>query len=317
MTTFAEPSTEIVPIESAMPVEERPTILIVDDSRISLTVVRRLIEANFDCDVETAENGKLALKYCRKHTPAAVITDMQMPEMDGLELVEALKEDLPGVPVILMTAEGSEDIALRALRAGAVNYVPKQHLARDLPSTITHVLKAARVDRRKQRLLNSLGRRESEFILENDATVVPLLVAMFQEELSGMGLCTSSTRIRIGVALEESLLNALYHGNLEVSSELRRQDDRAYYEQIELRRKQSPYKERRVRVAAKFTRDEARFVIRDEGPGFDVSKLPDPSDPANLEKPSGRGILLIRTFMDEAIHNERGNELTLVKKRPG
>lgn len=315
MTTFAEPYTALESIEASHFVDERPTILIVDNSWISRTDVRRLIKANCDCDVQMAENGKLALKYCRKSPPAGVITDMHMPDMNGLELVEALKEDVPGVPVILMTTEASEDIALRAWRAGAVNYVPKHHLTRDLPSTVTNVLKAARVDRRKQRLLDSLGRRESEFVLDNDATFVPLLVAIFQDELSGMGWCTSSTRIRVGVALEEALLNAVYHGNLEVSSELRRYDDRAYYEQIQQRRKQSPYKDRRVRVTATFTRDEARFVIRDEGPGFDVSKLPDPSDPASLDNPSGRGILLIRAFMDEAVHNDRGNEWTLVKRR--
>ena len=57
------------------------------------------------------------------------------------------------------------------------------------------------------------------------------------------------------------------------------------------------------------------FVIRDEGPGFDVSKLPDPTDPANLEKRSGRGLLLMRAFMAEVKHNARGNELTLVWRR--
>ena len=57
------------------------------------------------------------------------------------------------------------------------------------------------------------------------------------------------------------------------------------------------------------------FVIRDEGPGFDVTTLPDPTDPENLLKPSGRGLLLIRTFMDEATHNATGNEITLVRRR--
>jgi len=60
---------------------------------------------------------------------------------------------------------------------------------------------------------------------------------------------------------------------------------------------------------------EACFTIRDEGPGFDPSKLPDPTDPENLLKASGRGLLLIKTFMDEVTHSANGNQITMVKRR--
>jgi len=55
-------------------------------------------------------------------------------------------------------------------------------------------------------------------------------------------------------------------------------------------------------------------VVRDEGSGFDPAALPDPTAPANLERVSGRGVLLLRTFMDEVIYNELGNAVTLVKR---
>ena len=56
-------------------------------------------------------------------------------------------------------------------------------------------------------------------------------------------------------------------------------------------------------------------MIRDEGEGFDPATLPDPTDPANLEKASGRGILLMRTFMDEIVYNNQGNSVLLTKHR--
>ena len=61
--------------------------------------------------------------------------------------------------------------------------------------------------------------------------------------------------------------------------------------------------------------EKAVFTIRDEGPGFNPSTLPDPTDAANLEKPGGRGVVLMRTFADEISYNETGNEVTLVKYR--
>jgi len=57
------------------------------------------------------------------------------------------------------------------------------------------------------------------------------------------------------------------------------------------------------------------FIVRDEGPGFDPSALPDPTDPENLLKPCGRGVMLIRTFMDQVNFSAKGNEITMVKRR--
>jgi anti-sigma regulatory factor (Ser/Thr protein kinase) len=68
-------------------------------------------------------------------------------------------------------------------------------------------------------------------------------------------------------------------------------------------------------VETRCTGDEVMVLVRDEGKGFDPDSLPDPTEPENLERAYGRGMLLIRTFMDEVRHNERGNEITMVKRR--
>ncbi len=65
----------------------------------------------------------------------------------------------------------------------------------------------------------------------------------------------------------------------------------------------------------KLARNRAVFVIRDAGPGFDLSALPDPTCLPNLEKSSGRGIFLMRIFMDRVAYNTFGNAVTLVKYR--
>ena len=91
--------------------------------------------------------------------------------------------------------------------------------------------------------------------------------------------------------------------------------DGAFERAAAARRLEAPYRDRRVSVTAEITPTGATFVVADEGPGFDVSALPDPTDPANLELPSGRGVLFMRTFMDDVRYNPTGNRVTLVKKR--
>lgn len=298
-------------VSSASPTQ----VLVVDDSPVDRRLAGGILEKGGEYRAVYAGNGAEALAAMEQRMPGVVLTDLQMPEMDGLELVEAIREKYPLVPVILMTAHGSETIAIQALQLGAASYVPKKELATDLLAILDQVLAASRAGLSQQRLLECLTQMESRFVLENDRSLLPVLVSHLQEELTRLNLCDQSVRIRVGIALEEALVNALYHGNLEVSSALRQENDQAYHELAEERRQALPYRDRRIYVDAKFSRYEAAFIVRDEGPGFDRSQVPDPTDPDNLGKSSGRGLLLIQTFMDEVHFNESGNQITMIKRR--
>jgi CheY-like chemotaxis protein/anti-sigma regulatory factor (Ser/Thr protein kinase) len=301
--------------------EERPAeppmhnVLVVDDATVDRHLAGAIVEKIDGWQATFAANGHEALESLRARTPDVVLTDMLMPEMDGLELVRAIRAKHPLVPVILMTAHGSEDIAIEALRSGAASYVPKKSLARDLADTLDGVLAASQSNRQEQRILDSLIHSESQFLLENDMAFVAPLVGHLEHSLERMRLVERSGLVLLGVALHEALTNAILHGNLALSSELRETNEKEYYRLAQERRTQPPWSERRVFVKTTLTRQEATFVIRDEGEGFDPEVLPDPTDPANLGRVSGRGLLLIQTFMDRVEHNERGNQITMVKHR--
>ena len=88
-----------------------------------------------------------------------------------------------------------------------------------------------------------------------------------------------------------------------------------FEEMIRQRQQTDPYASRRVNLKTELTQESARITIEDCGPGFDVSGLPDPRDPQRIAISSGRGVLLMRSFMDEVIYNGSGNRVTLVKLR--
>jgi anti-sigma regulatory factor (Ser/Thr protein kinase) len=163
--------------------------------------------------------------------------------------------------------------------------------------------------------MRRLVRQDIEFVIENDLELVASMVQYFQDTAFAMGVCDETDRMRIGVALQEALTNASFHGNLEMSSELRESDHRDYYELAQKRAGLPPWSTRRIYVTSRFTANEVEFRIRDEGPGFNPNGLPNPTEPANLDRASGRGLLLIHSFMDEVRHNESGNEVTLIKRR--
>ena len=104
---------------------ETPLILAVDDSPTQVMGMQILLQ-KAGYEVVTAANGMEAMTLVGQTRPTLVVTDLQMPELDGLELVDALRTDYPGLPIILTTAKGSEDIAAEALRRGE----PKSILAK-------------------------------------------------------------------------------------------------------------------------------------------------------------------------------------------
>lgn len=290
-------------------------VLVVDDSRVDRLFVEELLAESDALVVETVASAREALARLAAGTVEIVVTDLVMPEMDGLELTKEMRRRRPEVPVILMTAKGSEQVAVDALKAGAASYVPKDMLTQELRGTIERVLDVVGRVRERERLKEAMRRSETSFVVPNDTKLIRIVVKHLQECAALIGIGDETTNTQIGVALQEALINAALHGNLEVGSELRESDMCAYEGLLQERAAQPPYRDRAVYVEALLTHDEARFIIRDQGPGFDPSTLPDPRQADNLHKVSGRGVLLMRAFMDEVNYNPSGNEVTLVKRR--
>jgi len=289
-------------------------VLVVDDSALDRRLATRMLE-EIGLDVVGATHGRDAVRLIELSVPDLVLTDMQMPEMDGLALVQHVTEAYPAIPVILMTAFGSEELAVKALQIGAASYVPKQNLARDLVGTVKNVLAVARARHATRAMLGSLTRIESDYVLSNTLEGLDSLLGQIKEQMRQMKVFGEHEILRIGTALYESLVNAIEHGNLELKSadrELPHQDYRRLFEE---RSQKSPYRSRHVYLTSSLSRNRAEFTLRDQGPGFDVSKLRDPTAPENVDQVNGRGLFLIRTFMDEVRFNARGNEITMIKRR--
>ena len=290
------------------------TILVVDDNGIDRRHAGKCVEQE-GLTAIYAENGREALSVLDRESPDVVLTDLQMPEMDGLQLVARMRDDHPSLPVVLMTAFGSEEIAVAALRAGAASYVPKRHLRKELGDAIRMVLNAVEAVQERDQVREFLKRSEATFELGYEPAGPRALISYLQDSLTQLNFSDEVGVLQVSTALTEALANAAEHGSLELDSALREESSEAYYSLGRERAKIPPYCDRRVYVTVRLTPTEATYIIRDEGPGFDPSNLPDPTDPENALKTSGRGIMLIRMFMDEVRFNEKANEVTMIKRR--
>ncbi|QDU39347.1 Luminescence regulatory protein LuxO [Maioricimonas rarisocia] len=289
------------------------TILIVDDNPVEQRYVARVLRSAIEeFEVIYADDGRDAVVALNRQPVDLVLTDLHMPEMNGLELLSVARRQFRDVPIVIMTSRGSEQAATDALRRGAANYIPKKALEAELPDLCSHVLELSRQRREEEEAAAWTVQQRIVFELPSRMLAAAKLARHLQKMCSSTSRLDGTTRARLGVAVEEALLNAVVHGNLEIGSELREFEDESFAELVGQREKQSPYCERTVRVVYESSESEIRFVIRDQGPGFDVAQLPDAASDENLMKASGRGILLMRCFMDEVSFNGEGTEVTMV-----
>lgn len=290
-----------------------PTVLIVDDDDVDRELAQRCLAPLEGIHLIFASNGIQALETIPKDKPDLILTDLRMPGMDGLKLVEHVRDEYSSVPIVLMTSQGSEQIAVKALKAGAASYVPKSDLKESLLDTIQSVLILLETRQSRDRVLKYLGSNNTNFDLVNDPEMIYPLAGYFHENLERLGFANNAIRTQIGMALMEAMANAMIHGNLEISSELRRESRSDYNNLIKKRMSESPYAERRVQCTAKESPEFVEYSIADEGRGFDPRTIPNPTESENLLLSSGRGIMLMQTFMDDVQFNSVGNAVVMKK----
>ncbi|MFQ5960090.1 MAG: response regulator [Candidatus Methylomirabilales bacterium] len=118
------------------------TILLVENDEDTREGLRRLLRRQ-GYTVDGVGNGMEALQYVERHPCALVITDMLMPGMDGLALLERLRELRPGLPVLLITAFGDWGSYARAIELGAASYLTKPFRSWELLREVQSVLDTA------------------------------------------------------------------------------------------------------------------------------------------------------------------------------
>jgi serine/threonine-protein kinase RsbW len=137
----------------------------------------------------------------------------------------------------------------------------------------------------------SVPPRPVELTIASDLAEARRIQGEIEQALHG-GRFTDHDIFAIRLAVEEALVNAIKHGN---------QMDRA----------------KNVRVVYHISPDRFEVEIADEGPGFDPGDVPDPTAPENLERPCGRGLLLMRHYMTEVAYHDRGRAVRMAKVRNG
>ena len=216
-----------------------------------------------------------------------IISDLTEDDDGGVQIIGELKRKKLLVPIVVSSGEAHQHVIVKAFKLGAANFLRRPFDTDELRNIVEKTLGY------KLRFVEDLKvmpyvHEKIEFELPSDLSLMNGVLHYLHERVTRLGVIKPD-RSNLFIALDEAFVNAVKHGNKNDQHKL-------------------------VRITAELSAKEARFTIEDEGEGFNVSDIPDPRDPANLFKTSGRGVLLIYNIMDEVEYNERGNSLTMVKR---
>ena len=185
------------------------------------------------------------------------------------------------------TAGSVQTDVIKAFKMDAANYLRLPYHQGELREIVEQTLsyKLRHVD--DQSVIPHLHEK-IEFELPSDLALMNGVLQYLLERVAKLGLIKPE-RSNLFIALDEAFVNAVKHGNKSDPNKL-------------------------IRITAELSAREASFTVEDEGEGFKVHEIPDPCDPANLFKSSGRGVLLIYNIMDEVEYNAQGNRVKMVKR---
>ena len=171
------------------PATEPTTVLVVDDSAFDRHLVGQLLEALPDIKLTYASNGREGLAVIERDNPAIILTDLIMPDMEGLELVQKVRAQHPQYL-------GDPGDGLRQRRdrhagpAGRCFQLYSQEAAGSRPGpTLRQVLSIAATTRERRRILRCMVRRETAFVLNSDPDLILPLIKLIHEEIEGLSIC--------------------------------------------------------------------------------------------------------------------------------
>ncbi|MCA9059148.1 MAG: ATP-binding protein, partial [Planctomycetaceae bacterium] len=239
--------------------------------------------------------------------------DLVMPEMDGSQFLSEIVRSLPALPVVVISAQGNDQIAARSLEMGAVNYVPKRRLADDLVPALDDVLRARREAQLSQEVMRHVRNNRARFRIEGDLEQIRSLINLIHDRLTGLERLTDEAVQQLTAMVRESLLNAYYHGCLEVNPGPLQHAREAYLQLAEERRRSTAFATRQIELELIVTDHCITFRIADNGPGFDHQEA---GLLAHLEAAEasmsdrGSGLRMIRHRATTMQFNPAGNQIT-------
>ena len=289
-------------------------ILIVEDDKTTQIFLKDMI-AMEGYEAITANDGVEGLEKFRLMKPDIIITDIQMPNMDGIELLRAVRSENEDVIVIITTGYGNNEYAVSAMELRANNFLKKPIRLGELFSLLSKYQNVIR-DRTIEHEITGFFKNKS-FVLQfgNDMNMISKIADKLMLETGNK--IDPKEKLGIHLGLVELITNAIEHGNLGITYDETTaavEKDGSTYSLVNERMQNPEFADRIVTVKFEMDENACEWIIEDEGRGFDWQSIPEPNRDDLIMLEHGRGIFLCRIQFDKVEFLGNGNKVRVMKK---
>jgi len=262
---------------------EKERILIVDDDKDLCQMLAKYLSVK-GFDVEMVHCGESALKSVTVGKYDLIILDIMMPGMDGYEVCQRLKtqREFNPIPILMLSAKDTEQDRITGFKTGADAYISKPFETNELHKSIVDLIEKSRKARDFQGVQHQISFEfESRFKYLED--VNNLIGRLFiKTDMAPDQIW------QLKLAMHELAINAIEHGN-----------------------KMDPAKQ--VKIRCTMYDEKLEFVVQDEGEGFKIENIPDPTEDEGLRRDRGRGLFLVSRLVDEIDYINGGSKVRMVR----
>ena len=262
----------------------KQVILIIDDEEKIRSVLSKIVD-QLDLIPLTAQDGLEALNLLQSKKLDLIITDLMMPQMDGLTFIVKSREINPRIPIAVISGYGDVKNATLALTRGAFNFITKPFTIKEVENIIRKGLRLRELSLGTDKLLQNVKNR-TEITIPSYPHLLPSAIFYIIKECQWRGIDNGNLLNNISVCTDEILTNALVHGN-------------------------GGDPKKNISITLNFDAEKFTLTVKDEGKGFDVKNFSQQLKENHLDIPSKRGLFIVEYLMDEVSFNAKGNQITI------
>ena len=263
-------------------------ILVVDDE-IEICELLQIALDMHGHKVVISQSATHAMELMEEQEFDFVIIDMIMPEISGLEMIRIINDRYPKTLTILTTGLQTQDVIIEALRQGAYNFVNKPFSLDEINNIISAGSRAKSCHTQAKSIQPYLT-QELHFVLPSQKNLMEEVAGTIAGLANWLGFPEKLVAMNIPLTVDELFLNAVIHGNKEDEN-------------------------KSVSIKVDLDDEKIAIIITDQGEGFDWKWVLDRNTPADLDNEGGRGIFLVKHYVDSIHYNEVGNEVRVTIRR--
>lgn len=290
-------------------------ILLISDNQEIINEILTLFK-NTNIIFHVINDKEYIIKIFKKNVRIDfIIIDNNSYKYDTIELIKKLKKINNKIAILILSEYITDSLKDQLSKYNFINIFSLKNSKYEIKYNTLNYLISLKTAKLNIEVSKFLIMEKRIYKIPNSLKYVGPISEQLTRNLVEVGLINKDDLYNIKFGIQEMIINAIEHGNLEISYEEKTEflkQEMDINKIIDNYSKKDKFKNRKVVIKYYLTKDRVTYIIKDQGNGFDWRKIPDSINETNALLEHGRGIMMTKNYFDEFYYNKKGNQVTMI-----